>query len=243
MSPPGFPSDVIAELTRASLPSKVEGYIKQGAWNKADVLLVAAGGGRVAVKDYAARWWPVRWSGAIQLSREARAYRRLEGVAGVPRWIGRIDRNAIAIEYVPGIRLPKFHKKHGGVPRVAERIRDLLASIHERGIIHGDLRSRDNILVTPGGDLYLIDFSSAGVFDLGSWWGRLLFARLRRAEERALLKWKLALAPEEATVEERAQHERFARVRRWWPFNRKRDLARKRERGSGAGPRRGAGDA
>lgn len=236
MPAPADPAAAIADLTRASLPSRTEGYIKKGAWNKADVLLVAAGGGQVAVKDYAARWWPVRWSGALQLSREERAYTRLAGVAGIPRFLGRIDRNAIAIQYVPGVRLPKFHKKMGGVPRVAERLGELLGAVHARGIIHGDLRSRDNILVTPAGELFLIDFSSAGVFDLRTWWGRTVFTRLRRAEERALLKWKMELVPEQATEEERRAHRRFVRVRRLWPFNRKKDLARKRAASGHASP-------
>jgi len=217
-------------LTRAQLPSAVTGYIKKGAWNKADILKVDVAGETFAVKDYAAKCAPVRWSGALQLAREVKAYRRLAGVPGVPRFHGALDRHAIIIEYVGGIRLPKFHARHGGVPRVAERIKELLGSVHERGIIHGDLRSRDNILVTPSGELYLIDFSSATVFEPGSWASRAIFPRFERAEQRALLKWKVALAPEELTAEELASHRRFKRLRRLWPFNRKKDLPRTRGR-------------
>lgn len=220
----------ITTLTRAGIRSAFSGYVKKGTWNKADVLLVDLDEGRFAVKDYADKPFPVRWTGAMQLSREVKAYTRLEGVSGVPRFFGRIDRNAIALEYVGGIRLPKFHRRHGGVPRVAERIRDLLDRVHARGIIHGDLRSRDNILVTAGGDLYLIDFSSAAVFPPGSWRRRAVFPRLVRAEQRALLKWKVALAPGELTDDELASHRRFKRLRRWWPFNRKKDLPRTRGR-------------
>jgi predicted Ser/Thr protein kinase len=223
--PPGVDS-----LTRAQLPTVISGYIKKGAWNKADVLLVSLAEGRFAVKDYRAKSPPIRWSGAVQLAREARAYRRLAGVEGVPRFFRALDRHAIIIEYVGGIRLPRYHRRHGGVPRVAERIKELLARVHDRGIIHGDLRSRDNILVTAGGDLYLIDYSSATLFEPHSWAGRVLFPRLKRAEERALLKWKVALAPDELTAEELASHRRFKRLRRLWPFNRKKDLPRTRGR-------------
>lgn len=220
----------VGTLTRSDIPSVFSGYVKKGAWNKADVLLVSLDEGRFAVKDYAGKAFPVRWIGAMQLAREVRAYSRLEGVAGVPRFHGRLDRHAIVLEYVGGIRLPKFHRRHGGVPRVAERIRELLDRVHARGIIHGDLRSRDNILVTAGGDLYLIDFSSAAVFPPGSWRRRVVFPRLARAEQRALLKWKVALAPGELTRDELASHRRFKRLRRLWPFNRKQDLPRTRGR-------------
>ncbi len=218
------------ELTRAGLSGASTGYIKKGAWNKADVLLVDLPGARLAVKDYASKWWPIRLLGAWQLAREARAYARLEGVAGVPRFYGRLDRLAIVLEYVGGVRLPKFHRRHGGVPHVARRVKELLDAVHARGIIHGDLRSRDNILVTAGGDLFLIDFSSATVFNPESWTGRALFPRLRRAEERALLKWKVALAPHEVTPEELASHRAFKKLRRLWPFNRKKDLPGTRDR-------------
>ena len=214
----------VASLKRSNLASLTTGYIKKGAWNKADVLLADLEEGAVAVKDYATKIAPIRWIGAWQLTREEKAYTRLEGLSGVPRFFGRIDRNAIAMEYVGGTRLPKYHHTLGGVPRVAERVKALLQSIHERGIIHGDLRSRDNFLVTDSGELYLIDFSSAAVFRPGSWGSRFIFPRLRRAEERALLKWKVALVPEELTPEELASHRRFKRIRRLWPFNRKKDL-------------------
>ena len=186
--------------------------------------------GRFAVKDYAAKIAPVRWAGIPQLAREEKAYRRLEGVSGVPRFTRRLDRDAIIMEYVGGIRLPKFHRRHGGVPRVTQRLKELLDQVHARGIIHGDLRSRDNILVTPGGDIYLIDFSSASLFERDSWAGRVLFPRLKRAEERALLKWKVALTPGEITPEELATYRRFKRMRWLWPFNRKKDLPRTRGR-------------
>jgi len=214
----------VGSVTRADLGSIFSGYIVKGAWNKADVLLVTLAEGRFVVKDYARKSFLVRWSGALQLAREVKAYSRLEGVPGIPAFHGAVDRHAIILEYVEGIRLPKFHHKHGGVPRVVERLEALLESVHARGIIHGDLRSRDNLLVTPAGEIFLIDFSSATVFDVESWSGRVVFPRLRRAERRALLKWKVALAPEELTAGDIASHRRFKRFRRWWPFNRKQDL-------------------
>ncbi|MFQ5700399.1 MAG: RIO1 family regulatory kinase/ATPase, partial [Acidobacteriota bacterium] len=199
----------VARLTRDVLPSVRSGYVKKGAWNKADILLVNLETGQFAVKDYAAKSPLVRWIGRFQLTREVRAYRALADLAGVPRFFGRLDRDAIILEYVGGIRLPKVHHRLGGVPRVAERVEELLRQVHDRGVIHGDLRSRDNFLVNGKGKLYLIDFSSALVFNPGSWARRVVFPRLRRAEDRALLKWKVALVPQELTPEELASHRRF----------------------------------
>jgi len=126
------------------------------------------------------------------------------------------------------MRLPKFHKYRPD-PGLALRLQELLDRIHARGVIHNDIRSRDNILVTPGGTLCLIDFSSASIFREGAG-RRLLMPFFMRNERRALLKWKSAIAPEHMTAEEWAIHRRFGLMRRLWPFNPKHDLEVKRAR-------------
>jgi len=185
--------------------------------------------GRFAVKDYGRKTWIVRAAGALQLAREERAYRALAGLRGVPRFGRRIDRYAIAVEYVEGVRLPKFHK-HRPLPHLAAHLAVLLEAVHARGVVHNDIRSRDNILVTPAGRLFLIDFSSALKFRQGGWARRVLMPIFQGNERRALLKWKSAIAPGTMTALERASHRRFSALRRLWPFNPKRDLPAKRAR-------------
>ncbi|MBI3450917.1 MAG: hypothetical protein HY049_18630 [Acidobacteria bacterium] len=213
----------LAGLTRGTLAAAVVGYLKRGAWNKADVLLVVLREGRFAVKDYHAKRFPVRLAGRLQLAREAAAYRALSGLRGVPGFGKRLDADAIAVEYVEGVRLPKFHK-HRPLPHLAASLAGLLDAVHARGVVHNDIRSRDNILVTPAGRLFLIDFSSALRFGGGAVSRRLLMPFFEGAETRALLKWKSALAPETMTEAERAAHRRFSLLRRLWPFNPKKDL-------------------
>src|SRR5262249_52715023 len=218
------PADLLSleALDRAALPRAVVGYIKRGAWNKADVLLAVGTEGRFAVKDYHAKSFFVRIAGRMELARESRAYDTLSGLRGVPRLGRRIDRDAIAVEYIEGVRLPKFHK-HRPLPHLAAHLASLLDAIHDRGVVHNDIRSRDNILVTPAGRLFLIDFSSALRFGRRGLARRLVMPLFEGAERRALLKWKSALAPETMTEDDRASHRRFSLVRRLWPFNPKRD--------------------
>ena len=219
----------IESLTRAELAAASAGYLKRGAWSKADVLLVLARQGRFVVKDYAAKSWPVRAAGRLQLRREERAYRALAGIHGIPRLGRRIDRHAIAVEYIEGMRLPKYHK-YRPTPALAVRLQRLLEEIHGKGVIHNDLRSRDNLIVTPAGTLCLIDFSSALTFAPGGIGRALLMPFFMRNERKAFLKWKSALAPELMSEEEWSVHRRFALLRRLWPFNPKRDLEVKRAR-------------
>jgi RIO-like serine/threonine protein kinase len=226
----------ISRLDRDTLSSAVAGYIKRGAWNKADVLLVVARQGRYVVKDYRRKIWLVRAAGAVQLDREERAYRALAGLRGIPRLGRRIDRDAIAVEYVEGLRLPKFHK-YRPLPDLAPRLEGLLDAIHRRGVIHNDIRSRDNILVTPSGTLFLIDFSSATTFRPKGFRRWLLMRSLANAERRAFLKWKSILSPDSMSESEWARHRRFGLLRRLWPFNPKRDLRVKQARAARRGTR------
>jgi len=221
----------IGDLDRAALPEALVGYIKRGTWNKADVLLALTREGRWVVKDYRGKPWIIRGPGRMQLRREERAYRALEGLEGVPRLGRRIDRDAIAVEHVEGVRLPKFHK-YRPQPELAARLAALLDRIHARGVVHNDIRSRDNILVTPAGTLFLIDFSSALLFGATGLRRRLLMPLFEGAERRALLKWKSAIAPETMTEKDLSAHRRFSLLRRLWPFNPKRDLEAKRARGA-----------
>jgi len=236
----------IVDLDRTKLEATLVGYIKRGAWNKADVMLAVVREGRFAVKDYGAKSFFVRAAGWLQLAREARAYEALAGLSGVPRLGRRIDRDAIAVEYVEGIRLPKFHK-HRPLPHLAARLADLLDLIHARGVIHNDIRSRDNILVTPAGRLFLIDFSSALRFGRSGFAKRFVMPIFEGAERRALLKWKSAIAPGSMTEADHTAHRRFSRLRRFWPFNPKRDLPRseldaeERKDGGGRGSNRSRG--
>ena len=71
------------------------------------------------------------------------------------------DRAYIVMEYVEGLPLADLIPE-GGMPgeqvqRYAAQIADALAYAHEHGTIHGDLKG-SNILVTPEGDVKLLDF-------------------------------------------------------------------------------------
>lgn len=193
-----------------------------GRGGKADVLLARSGGTPVIVKDFAGRGVVGRWLGRFQIAREARAYRWLEGVEGVPRFVGRIDPWALAIERVEGRQLAFVEVGASEGRRLHATLRAIVASIHARGVLHNDLRGRENVLLRPDGGLAVIDFAGAMRLRPGGWVHRLLFRVLSVADEAALLKWKGMLVPGEYTAEERAFLRRFGRWRALWPFNPKR---------------------
>jgi len=209
---------VAPALTRDAVEATRGEYIHRGAWSKADIYLARAGGATLVVKDFAAKSLPIRLLGRFQVGRECRAYRALDGIDGVARWLGRIDAHALALERVEGTPLRKFRKR-GGRKELLAALRAVLDRIHERGVIHNDLRGKDNTLVRSDGRVVLIDFAGAFRFRPGGLWHRLLFRRLARVDEAAYLKWKRILDPQSLTPEEEKFLRRFAIFRRLWVFN------------------------
>ena len=169
--------------------------LQQGAGRKPDVLLVELADGPVVVKDFGARApWLRATLGRWLIARELRAYRALAGHPSVPRLLGRIDAYAFAIEHRPGRRLSR--------QRAAELAPDFLAQLetavrglHERGVVHLDLRHRSNVLVDANGAPVLIDFASAVCLSPTRGSQRWLLRALERIDEAALAKWRAKLGP------------------------------------------------
>ena len=175
------------DLARA----RVEVLSRGGAGN-ADVLRVRLDGRECVVKDFSSRRGPIRWLAPWLVRRELRAYGRLRGHPAVPRLLGRLDALAFALEYRPGEILG---------PRLATRVpagfvgelRDAVADMHARGVVHLDLRHRSNALADADGHPVLVDFTSALCFRPGGLAARFVLPLLAWIDRRAVDKWERQL--------------------------------------------------
>ncbi|MFE0808834.1 class III lanthionine synthetase LanKC [Streptomyces sp. NPDC058848] len=115
-----------------------------------------------------------------RLERERWALERLAGVPGIPRLFDSFHADGhrfLAMEHMAGdvlwLWLATYHPMvHFGTGRaeeatytakavdVAQRLEGLVAAVHERGVVFGDLHP-GNVLITPDGELSLIDFEAA----------------------------------------------------------------------------------
>jgi hypothetical protein len=189
------PSRAVVEALRARM--------HRGGWSKADLFVIPSPGGGppIVIKDFSRKSVIVRWLGRFQIGRECAAYASLDGVEGTPIWHGRVDAHALALERLEGTLLQRHRKGERRRELLAE-LRSILDAIHACGIVHNDLRGKDNAFVRTDGRLVLLDFAGAFLFRPGSMWHRLLFRRLVRVDEAAYLKWKRILDPESMTAEE-----------------------------------------
>ncbi len=186
-------SDRVAPIMREEIVVGTHEVLNRGGWGNPDVLLVETGGGRVVVKDFSPRGrWVRRFLAPWLIAREEEAYRRLEGVAGIPRLLGRLDEDALVIEYRPGVLLSR--SLSGRLPRsFLDELEETIEEMHGRGVVHLDLRHRSNILAGADGRPIVIDFASALRFDASTTWGRALVAIIGWVDHRALRKWRTRL--------------------------------------------------
>ncbi len=214
--------DVVPELDRAGLEARRECWLVRGRWSKADLWASRLPDGTpVVVKDFAGKPLIARPWARVQVAREARFLQMLAATGVVPRLLGRLGKDALVLEHLGGTPLHRYRKGDAGRAGYLPRIAEALSKVHALGVVHLDLRGRENVHVAEGDRVVILDWAGALAFRPGSLAYRLLFPRLRRIDEAALVKWKVILAPDEVTAEDREFLARYSRWRRLWPFNRK----------------------
>ncbi|MCE9636270.1 MAG: hypothetical protein K8T90_11260 [Planctomycetes bacterium] len=190
---------------------------KQGPF-RPTVRLLESGGTRLVAKDYRACTPLYRWTvGAWNLAREETALRRLADVEGVPRFVGRVGRWVLLMTWIRGRDLGKV-RRFRQTPAFFDQLMEIVNRMHERGVVHLDLRQRRNILIrtqagkepTPA----VLDFGSALCLRPGG----MLHRGLARIDRSGVLKYKRRAQPDSITHEEARSLRRVERRRKLWPF-------------------------
>lgn len=154
----------------------------------------------------------------IAIRREYRVYERLESVAGVPRCFALLDDRHLVLEHVPGPSLRAFEPDLDDGEHFYAQLLATIDAMHEAGVAHGDLKRKDNILVGPGRQPYIIDF---GIACLDAPDGRGLahrrFEYVRQFDYNSWIKLKYRRELERMTPIEAERYEplMLERVARW----------------------------
>mgnify|MGYP001820785841 FL=1 len=95
------------------------------------------------------------------LLREFHAYQYMEGLQGVPSCHGMAGGRYLVLDYIRGTpyREATWSDRDGWFTELLA----ILRSFHQRGVSHGDLKSKSNILVTENEKPCVIDFGTAFV--------------------------------------------------------------------------------
>jgi hypothetical protein len=146
--------------------------------------------------------FPMRWLGKWVAGREIRIYEKLQGVAGVPQFLGRVGPTGFLHAFIPGEEL------RAGLPLTTEffvELEKLFSDIHGRHVAYADSNKRENILYGEDGRPWLIDFQIS--FELkkgvrGHFLARWIYRKMVRADWYHFYKHKTRLLPESCGAED-----------------------------------------
>ena len=183
-------------------------------------------GVKALVKDYRSNSFVFRNTvGRFLIWREAKAYRRLKGLKGVPSFFGVIDGLALILEEVEGRNVELLEKETRLPVRFFNALRHLVEQVHARGLAHCDLKRAPNIIIDRNGDPCIVDWSASiskremRVFPLNR-----IYQKFIKDDFNAVIKLQLRHRPEAVDSETLKQYHYRGRAERL--IRRVRDRAR-----------------
>jgi predicted Ser/Thr protein kinase len=125
--------------------------------NQGIVLLFEGDGLKLVIKSAMGRG-PILKARQATLEREYAAYKRLKGVVGVPACYGLLAQRFLLMEFIDGTpyRGSSWQDRDLWFAELLEVIR----AFHARGVSHGDLKSKTNMIVGSDQKPYVIDFGT-----------------------------------------------------------------------------------
>jgi len=201
------------QLPRSVLEGASRTLLSRGSRFKPAVFRVELAAGPAILKDVGEVPSSTRWLARWLMNRERHILARLRGVEGFPTVQAELGRDAFLIEMLPGV--PLDADAFLAQPReLIDCFKDRIAQMHARGVVHLDLKQRQNILIAGPTDPRIVDFGAA--------WapgpiGRLLFGGLLRwVDRQAALKYLARYAPQQMRADEARTLLRSLRLRRLW---------------------------
>lgn len=132
--------------------------------NQGTVLLFDEGGPAYVLKVAMGRG-PVLRLRRATLEREHAAYRLLDGLQGIPRCYGMLENRYLVLDFIRGTpyRDAKILDRDVWFAQLLEIIR----GCHARGVAHGDLKNKSNLMSDAEGRPCLIDFGATALYKEG----------------------------------------------------------------------------
>jgi len=188
-----------------------------GLSNQGEVRRFRIAGRDLAIKQPKGRGlaWRLR---AAAIRHEYRAYERLGGLKGVPGCYGLFPNDRLVLEFRPGTSLREAAIDGNGPFFPA--LLDLIQAMHARGVAHGDLKRKSNLIVDARGLPLVLDFGTATFLKPDRQTiNHRLFELIRQTDLNAWIKLKYGgydgLSPDDEALLRRTGIERWlSRLRR-----------------------------
>lgn len=194
-----FDSLKISDLPRQNL-----GILREPSSTRPTLWLVEENGVRAVVKDYSSnRFWYRNTIGRFLLWRESKAYRRLNGLRGVPTCYRVLGGLALITEEIAGRNIEGLENEGRLSEEFFDSLQELVKNVHSRGLVHCDLKRAPNILLGPDEKPYIVDWSASiserefRFFPLNR-----VYQRFLQDDLNAITKMRLRHCPESVTPDD-----------------------------------------
>lgn len=172
--------------------------------HQAEVYLYQEGGRKLIVKATYGRG-AAKWLRQRMLRQEEKAYERVQEVAGLPMCYGLLERDYLLLEYFESV--PVRAAKIPDRESFFVKFREMIDGIHAAGVAHGDLKTRNNIMMTSDGRPHILDFGTAVIWKPGfapiNHW---LFRMFVQFDRNAWIKLKYKGRLQEISAEDASYH-------------------------------------
>lgn len=185
-------------LKESDFPSAHYTVLRKPSSTRPTILSVEKGGFRFIIKDFSCNRFLFRNTvGRFLIWRESKVYKRLEGLPGIPKFYGVLEGLTLVMEAVEAQSVENLEKE-GTLPwSFFNDMSRLVATFHERGVAHCDLKRAPNTLLGVNGKPYIVDWAAAILreeFRIPPL--NLIYRRFQRDDEQAIVKLALRHQPD-----------------------------------------------
>lgn len=190
--------------------------IQKGKWGNSNIYLHEHGKSRFIVKTFAQHPSLIKNTiGRFFINREYKALKKLSSCAGTCDNIIKIDKYSLGYKYIKGQALDSF-SKHNNITdkKFFIKFETIVKEMHSCGIVHLDLRTGSNIIVSEQGDPLIIDFNS--YLNLNMIPGKAFKNLLKAVDLSGVYKYWIKMSPETMEESKKTHLTAFNKMRKLW---------------------------
>ncbi|MFC1840256.1 hypothetical protein ACFL1N_11790, partial [Thermodesulfobacteriota bacterium] len=153
--------------------------------------------------------------GRFLIWREAKAYRKLKGLKGVPVFYGSIGGITLIVEEIEGTDIEKMEVVSSLGDNFYRELKNLIKEIHKRGLAHCDLKRAPNIMLGNDGKPYIVDWASAiSEREFRFFPMNVIYKRFIKDDLNAITKIRLKYQPDKVSQEDKDFYTKRSRMER-----------------------------
>ncbi len=196
-------------LTFSDLSGKQRALLRRPTNTRPAIRVIEEKGVKAVVKDFSTCRFLIRNTmGRFLIWRESKAYRKLQGLRGVPTLYRVLGGLALIIEEIPGRNLEELEDKVDIPAPLFEALKEQVDRFHEKGIAHCDLKRSPNILFGEDGRPYVVDWgASISESEFRLYPLSLIYKRFLADDYKAIIKLKLRHTPWAVRPDEKERYE------------------------------------